>query len=292
MKKDDIWLLIDLDRTLLPNGRVEESPLARPLFLELARRPQLHLVYVSGRHEGLLKQAISNYDLPVPDYAIGDVGTTIFEPRPGGWHHLADWEDEISRDWHGRSHADLTVLLADFSALRLQESAKQNAYKLSYYTVPRLDYRPLLAAVRQRLEKEGVRASLVYSTDEMKEIGLLDVLPEKATKMHAIRFLLHRQGISERRAVYAGDSGNDLPVLTSGLQAILVRNASEAVRQEALEKVKAKGLRDRLYLARGNIPGLNGNYAAGVLEGVAHFFPEVRHWLQKVLLERSGKLCR
>jgi hypothetical protein len=31
---------------------------------------------------------------------------------------------------------------------------------------------------------------------------------------------------------------------------------------------------NRLYLPRGNYLGMNGNYAAGVLEGLVHFIPE------------------
>jgi hypothetical protein len=31
---------------------------------------------------------------------------------------------------------------------------------------------------------------------------------------------------------------------------------------------------NRLYLPEGNFLGLNGNYAAGVVEGLFHFFPE------------------
>jgi hypothetical protein len=32
----------------------------------------------------------------------------------------------------------------------------------------------------------------------------------------------------------------------------------------------------RLYLPEGNFWGLNGNYAAGVIEGLVHFIPETR----------------
>jgi hypothetical protein len=31
---------------------------------------------------------------------------------------------------------------------------------------------------------------------------------------------------------------------------------------------------NRLYLPTGNFWGLNGNYAAGVIEGLVHFVPE------------------
>lgn len=80
--------------------------------------------------------------------------------------------------------------------------------------------------------------------------------------------------------VFAGDSGNDLDVLTSGMQSILVGNAAADVRRTATHRLTEIGRIDRLYLATGDFHGMNGNYAAGVLEGVAHFFPETASWFQ------------
>ena len=108
----------------------------------------------------------------------------------------------------------------------------------------------------------------------------MDVLPERATKYHAVRFIMLQNGFSDRRTVFAGDSGNDIPALTSGLQAVLVHNAGEAVRTEALNAMQSKGMSERLYTATGKFLGMNGNYAAGVLEGLAHFIPETAAWMK------------
>ncbi len=88
-----------------------------------------------------------------------------------------------------------------------------------------------------------------------------------------------QKAFDEGDTVFAGDSGNDLPALTSGLQAVLVHNARADVREEALSALKAKGMAKRLYLAQGEFLGMNGNYAGGVLEGLTHFVPEARSWL-------------
>jgi len=116
--------------------------------------------------------------------------------------------------------------------------------------------------------------------DETTETGLLDILPERATKLHAVEFLMKRVEVDEEHLVYAGDSGNDLPVLTSGLQAVLVANAIPEVRQQAQEGVRQRKCNNRLYLARGEFLGMNGNYAAGILEGLAHFVPETKVWME------------
>ena len=276
----DVLLCTDLDRTVLPNGPQPESSRARQLLRTLAKRPELTLAYVSGRHLALLKQAIDEYDLPLPDFAIGDVGTTIYEVGQRQWCPWNEWYEEIAPDWRGRSNEDLRKLFEDIELLSLQEAEKQNRLKLSYYAPADTNSDELVKEIRDRLRSEGILASVIWSIDEMTKIGLLDVLPAHATKLHAIRFLMQHKGFDTGQTVFAGDSGNDLPVLTSGLQAVLVKNAIDDVRKAAIRQVEAAGYRDCLYMAQGGLLGMNGNYTAGVLEGLAHFLPFTRQWLQ------------
>lgn len=279
-------LCSDLDRTLLPNGKEPESPQARPLLRRLAARPEVMLAYVSGRDQYLLRRAITDYEIPEPTFAVGDVGTTIYRIEGGHWQRWREWEQAIAPDWEGASHDDLAGLFGDLDVLRLQEARKQNVFKLSYYTPEHFERDALLAEMEARLRQRQVRASLIWSVDEAAGLGLLDVLPASATKLHAVRFLMAHCGIEETRMVFAGDSGNDLPVLTSGLQAVLVRNAHPEVREQALEAVRQIGSEQRLYVAQGGFLDMNGNYAAGVLEGVAHFLPAVRQLLGAVGAEQ------
>jgi len=277
----DVLLCTDLDRTLLPNGPQPESSNARQLIRILADRPELTLAYVSGRHQALLMQAIEEYDLPLPDFAIGDVGTTLYEIENGHWQPWNKWYKEIAPDWRGRTNKDLHKLFDGIKILQLQEREKQNVLKLSYYAPADIEPDDLLDKIRNRLRADGIRASIIWSIDEMNDIGLLDVLPEHATKLHAIRFLMKHKGFNHRQTVFAGDSGNDLPVLTSGLQAVLVKNAIDEVRNAAIRDAQSAGYRDCLYMAKGGLLGMNGNYAAGILEGLTHFLPYTLEWIQE-----------
>lgn len=278
-----ICLFSDLDRTILPNGSQEESPRVRSALWRLAERPEMTLVYVTGRNKILIMDAIKEFAIPVPDFAIGDVGTTLYRVTNGKWEMTASWSRHIGKDWKGLVGHDLTGLLDDFDEIRLQEPEKQNQYKLSYYADRTVNHYHLVDKIRRRLQAKGINAGIIWSVDEPNELGLIDILPEHATKLHAIKFLLQTQGIHKQRAVFAGDSGNDLDALTSGLQAILVKNAAEDVRKEALEIMSQKQMMDRLYLAQGNFFGVNGNYTGGVLEGLAHFFPETEHWIKEAI---------
>jgi HAD superfamily hydrolase (TIGR01484 family) len=289
--KIDILLCCDLDRTLLPNGDQDEWPGARPTLRRVAGRSEIQLVYVSGRDMRLMQDAIADYDLPSPNQAVGDVGTTMYRINGGDWVPQESWHAEIGQDWHGLSGGDLAGYLKEFKGLTPQEPEKQNRFKLSYYTEPTVDDRQLTDQIQQHLSSKGLRSRVIWSVDEQRDVGLLDVLPERASKLHAIRYLMDRDGYSKRRVVFCGDSGNDLNVLTSDLQAVLVKNASEKVRREAREIVVAKGRPETLYLAEGNFLGMNGNYAAGVLEGLAHFIPAARAWIEEAVagLNRSQR---
>ncbi len=277
----DYALFSDLDRTILPNGSQPESPQARPLLRTFVQHETLLLAYVSGRHLQLIREAIADYNLPVPAYAVGDVGSTIYRSDNGDWHAWQAWRDRIAPDWNGACHDDLRQLFADLALLTPQESAKQNEFKLSYYAPVDCDYQGVIDEMQSRLRRHKVSASIVWSIDEAAHIGLLDVLPASATKLHAVEYLMAYHEIPVAQAVFAGDSGNDLPVIASGqVQAVLVRNAHSAVIKEAEQALRARSALDRLYVARGDFRGMNGNYSAGVLEGCVHFLPQCAHWLE------------
>lgn len=269
-----ILICSDLDRTIIPNGYQKESAHARPVFRRLAEHSHIYLAYVSGRDRKLILDAIEEFYLPLPDYAIGDVGTTLYRIIDDDWQLSDDWSDEIGKDWKGLSWEELAECFEDMVDIRLQEPEKQNRYKLSFYTDQNIDHRRLINDVRLVLIEKRVRANIIWSIDETGTTGLLDILPARANKLYAIQFLMQQEQFPEDRTVFAGDSGNDLDVLTSGLQAILVKNAMEDVRQEAVEALSAKHMMNHLYLPEGNFWGLNGNYAAGLIEGLAHFIPE------------------
>ena len=93
-----ILLCSDLDRTLIPNGYQKESDHARPVFRRLTEHASIYLAYVSGRDKNLILDAIEEFYLPMPDYAIGDVGTTIYRVTDGCWRLSDEWIREIAAD--------------------------------------------------------------------------------------------------------------------------------------------------------------------------------------------------
>ncbi len=270
-----LLLCTDLDRTLLPNGTQPESPGVRERFSNFVQHEHITLVYVTGRDKDLVERAIKCYLLPRPDLVISDVGSKIYDLRGGDWQVWPQWETEIQQDWGDYDHNRLRELFLNLKPLQLQEHAKQNTHKLSYYIPLHTNHDLLIRDMEQRLQQQGIKASLIWSVDEPAGIGLLDVLPASATKLHAIDFVRQQLDFAIENTVFSGDSGNDMPVLASNIPAVLVANATPQVREMALQKARAAGNSDHLYIAQGLNENLNGNYSAGILEGIAHYHPEL-----------------
>ena len=277
---EQILICTDLDRTLLPNGPQPESADARTRFARLVEHEDIQLVYVSGRDQQLIINAMQMYQLPQPDYVIADVGTSIYQiEADGDWSSVQSWHQQIDSDWNGYSRQQLAALIHQRD-LRLQEPSKQNQHKLSYYVPLKVKQQNISNAIQTVFQQHAIQASLIWSIDEPNGISLLDIIPASASKYHAIEYLLQWLRLSPSQCVFCGDSGNDMEVLLSPLNSVLVANSSAAIQQMARAGLSQQGLDDSLYIAQGNFLGMNGYYSAGMLEGIAHFFPHTYHWMQ------------
>ena len=90
---------------------------------------------------------------------------------------------------------------------------------------------------------------------------------------------MRSQAFGTSETVFCGDSGNDIEVLSSAIPGVLVANSTPEVQALAEHLARAEGHKDRLYIARGGFRGLNGNYAGGMLEGIAHYYPWAIAWM-------------
>lgn len=279
---DKLLICTDLDRTLIPNGKEPESPNARELFNKLVSHSQVTLTYVTGRGQSLGEEAIQQYQLPCPDYVIADVGSTIYKIKCNQWLRLGKWDAKISIDWQNKTQSDLVPLFSDLQQCRLQEREKQGLHKLSYYISLDTEVKTVIAQMRSRLENQKIQSNLIWSIDEQANVGLLDILPFSANKRYAIEFLMTNQNFTLHNTVFSGDSGNDLAVLVSPIKSILVANANSELKEKVKLDSNRAGFMDSLYIAQGEYSDLNGNYSAGIIEGIFHYFPKTRNLYQEL----------
>jgi len=131
----------------------------------------------------------------------------------------------------------------------LQSDDQQNEFKLSFDVEPHA--MPSLREIDRRLRQARLHANLVYSHQ-----AYLDVLPVRASKGQAIRYLAYKWELPLNAFLVAGDSGNDLEMLAGDTQAVVVSNHSA-------ELDTLRGM-DQVYFAATPC-------ASGILEGMTHY---------------------
>ncbi len=261
-------LATDLDRTLLPNGHWPEDPNAIDLFNQLTVEHGVLVVYVTGRNLDLTERAIEEYQVRHPDVLIGDVGTSIRKYNGQGWHFDEGWITHVRQQSPRWDVAGIRYTLTDIDGLVEQEAEHLNQFKQSYY-VDHEQRERILQTVDERIEGRFDEV-IIYSYDSQNGKGLLDVLPNSATKQTALEYIAEEYHTDRSDVVFCGDSGNDIFPLTAGFSGVLVRNADEQLVANVRAAMKANPSL-KLYFAEGNFRGLNGNYTSGVLEGAYHY---------------------
>lgn len=239
-------LVSDIDHTLIDEQRGDDGEGLERLR-ELLSRHDVAFAVASGRNLALVQEALRTHALPKPQVLICAVGSEIYYgpeavPDRGYAHYLS----------HGWKRGSVERALVELPFLEAQATEAQGPFKVSYYldaTGDEAERR--LAEVRQALAGAGIQATIVHSSG-----AFLDVLPSRASKGKAIRYLARKWGVQARDIVVAGDSGNDTEMLTLRYAAIVVGN-------HAPELEPLKG-RHGVYFARSEL-------ACGVVEGLEHY---------------------
>jgi len=234
-------LISDIDDTLVGDA----AALAQLLELLARRRSEIGLGLATGRTLEAAMAALAKHGIPEPDIMICSVGTEIFY---GPSMRLdTGWKQHLSHLW---KPALIRQALADLSCLTLQEEDFQQPFKVSYYVDPEKEPE-LLQKVHQALQAKRLRYQLVYSLGQY-----LDVLPYRASKGRAVRYLSYKWGIPLPNIMVCGDSGKDAEMLRGDTCGVVVGNY-----REDLEPLR--GTR-RIYFSK-------LNHAAGIIDGLHHY---------------------
>lgn len=200
----------------------------------------------SGRNLELIKEVLEEYDMPKPEFVISSVGTEIFYPDLKG-NYVPDkgWISYLNGRW---KRDQILSILKQVKWLKLQGNDSQRDFKISfYYEKNKYDESEL----QRILGSHWYQLNVIVSHGEF-----LDVLPKRASKGNAIKFLSHKWSIPLRNVYAFGDSGNDVDMFRGAVNGVVVGN-----RSEELKDLKP---RKNLYLAKEPA-------AKGILEGLRHF---------------------
>jgi sucrose-phosphate synthase len=235
LQAQERMLISDIDGTLVGDEPDAEALAALADALE---RAGMGFGVASGRRLELVEQAIAEFGLPEPQVIICDVGTDIRY----GPSRLADrgYRRHLEHAWAPERVREVLLELG----LEPQGDEAQTARKVSFY----LDDEGRLAEIERALDDAGLRRRLIWSHGRF-----LDLLPHRAGKGSAIRYLATKWGLDPKRIAVAGDSGNDREMLTARFPGIVVGNHAPE-----LEELKGK---------RG-IRFVEEPHARGVLQGL------------------------
>jgi sucrose-phosphate synthase len=234
------FIIVNIDNTLIGNSN---EFLPELLSLMKESRKQIGFGVATGRTIESATDYLKKHGVHSPDVVISSVGSEIYYGK--GLHYGKGWETHISAKWN---RDKIVELLKEFSFLKYQDDKMQKRYKISYEMKPAKDR---LAMIHECLLQNKCRYTLVYSQNRY-----LDILPYRASKGKAIRYLSYKWEIPLKNFLVCGDSGNDEEMLRGEPLAAAVGNYSPE-----LEKLKGQ---KNIYFAE-------KKYAGGILEAIEKY---------------------
>ncbi|MFW6217751.1 MAG: HAD-IIB family hydrolase [Verrucomicrobiota bacterium] len=253
----------DLDGTLIPLPDHPENVEALETIKTHLSGNETPFVFATGRHFESVLEAVDQHALPVPEWIVCDVGSSIYRRRNDAFEPYAPFAEHPAALTEGVDREAVDTLLKSIEGLRPQPDAHQQRFKISYEAgAEAVD--AIVKTIDRAIARETLPYSAMGSVDPFAGIGLIDVLPKNVSKAYALIWLSTHADFLPDEVIYSGDSGNDLAALVCGFRATVVANASQGLAEQVRTSLEARGLGDRLVHTQGAA-------TSGVLEGCRHF---------------------
>lgn len=231
----------DLDQSLIGN------PKALALFSKFIRENHKKVTFgiATGRSIDSALAVIKKYHIPKPDVLITSLGTRIFY----GSNLTEDsvWTDHIDYNW---SRTKIKRILSETPGIKLQTKLEQSPFKLSYYYDPELA--PSIDDIVDQLRKQEVTANVMLSFGQF-----LDIIPSRASKGQALRYISQILDIPLEKILVAGGSGADEDIMRGNTLAVVVSNRHNEELSQLVDQ-------EKIYFAK-------KDRAAGILEAIEYY---------------------
>jgi sucrose-phosphate synthase len=159
----------------------------------------------------------------------------------------ADWAEHVDHLWKPEA---VRRALADLPGLTRQPKREQSRLKISY--LYDASAAPSVEEIIALLRTRDLAANVVYSFGQY-----LDIIPIRASKGQALRFVAHRFGIPLEHILVAGGSGADEDMMRGNTLAVVVANRHH-------EELSQLAELERVYFA-------SQPHAFGILEAIEHY---------------------
>jgi len=237
----DRALFTDLDQNLLGNQIALEN------FSEIMRQNRRCITFgiATGRRLDAALALIKKYKIPVPDVLISSLGTRIHYGQ--SLTEDAYWSDHIDHNWSpGRVRRALALL----PGLELQPKTELSHFKVSYYYNPKKA--PSVDDIITHMRKMELTANVLCSFGQF-----IDIVPTRASKGQALRYVAQRLDIPLEHILVAGGSGADEDMMRGNTLAVVVGNRHH-------EELSQLDDQENIYFAM-------QSHAAGILEAIGHY---------------------
>ncbi len=234
----DRALFSDLDQNLLG----DHGALGVFIAALQANRKCVLFGIATGRRLDSAIQVMKKHRIPMPNVLITSLGTEIYY-NPNLVPDAA-WELHIDYLWNPRV---IRRTLHELPGMELQPRLEQSRFKISYYIDPQIA--PDIQQINKLLHQEGQAANVVLSFGQY-----LDVIPVRASKGLALRWVAERHDIPLDRILAAGGSGADEDMMRGNMLAVVVANRHN---EELSDLVQG----DEIFFA-------SRPYAEGILEAI------------------------
>ncbi len=233
----DRAIVSDLDLNLIGDDRSLEELLEKLRW----QRTSTYFIIATGRRLDSSLKLMKKHNIPEPDVLITSSGTEIFH-APKLTADTA-WMKHIDHQW--TPHI-VKALLTDFPGLKLQPMTEQSRFKLSYYIDPEIAD---VEEIQQMLYQEEQAVFMQTAFGQF-----LDILPLRASKGMALRYVVQQLRLDLEKVFVAGGSGADEDMMRGNTLAAVVANRHH---EELSQLVDV----ERIYFSQ-------QSYAAGIMEAI------------------------
>ncbi|RPI70391.1 MAG: HAD-IIB family hydrolase, partial [Ignavibacteriales bacterium] len=234
-------IVSDIDHTLLG----DDNSLRQFNTLLNKISPEIGFAVATGRTVDSAFEVLKKNNVTLPIVIISSVGSEIYYNYKSELIYSTGWHAHIKHQWN---RGKIFELLKQLKFLQYQEEENQREFKISYYTS---DKPGNLQKVNELLLNNKIKANIIFSHGQF-----LDILPYRASKGKAIRYLSYRWNIPHENILVAGDSGNDEEMLKGDLMGVVVGNYMPEL--ESLKDTR------RVYFSK-------KNYAGGIIDGIEYY---------------------
>lgn len=203
----DRIIVSDLDQNLIG----DDASLKQLSSVLRQHRKSTGFVIATGRRLDSALKLIKKLAIQEPDILITSGGTEIYYPPKLTTD--VNWTRHIDHHWTPHT---IRELLKDFPGLKKQPRSEQSRFKLSYYIDPELvDVEEINRLLHQ--EEQSIHLQVAFGQ-------YLDILPQRASKGMALRYIAERWQIPLEHVFVAGGSGADEDMMRGNTLAAVIAN--------------------------------------------------------------------